>query len=105
LGESIQHANQKASPVIGAGELVHSEWRKSLELCFGKRLQALGTDAHALGHTISSDVHFLDVGLPLTLRRLLGPGHVMPKLNTFITDFALSHVLTPFSRTLRSLDI
>jgi hypothetical protein len=88
--------NQKASPVVRAGELVHSEWRKSRELCFRKRSQAFGADVHALSNAIFDDGHFLNIGLPLTVRSLFGMAHIMPKLNALATDVTLSHVLLPY---------
>jgi hypothetical protein len=83
---------QKTSPVIWAGRLVHSEWRKSHELCFRKRFQAFGADVHAPGNTISGDGHFLNIGLPLTIRSLFGMADIMSELDALATDVTLSHI-------------
>jgi len=65
------------------------------ELCFRKCLQAFGTDVHAPGNAIFGDGHFLNVGLPLALRRLFGMADVMSKLDALATNFTLSHNLLP----------
>jgi hypothetical protein len=72
--------------------LLHSEWHKSHELCFRKRSQAFGADVHAPGNAIFGDDHFLDVGLPLTIRSLFGMADIMSELDALATDVTLSHI-------------
>jgi hypothetical protein len=66
-------------------------------LAFRKRSQAFGADVHALGNTIFGDDHFLDIGLPLTVRSLFGMADIMSKLDALATDVTLSHVYSLIS--------
>ena len=66
------------------------------ELYFRKCLQAFGADIHAPGNAIFGDGHFLNIGLPLALRCLLGMADVMSKLDALATNVTLSHNLLPF---------
>jgi hypothetical protein len=66
-------------------------------LAFRKRSQAFGADVHALGNAIFGDGHFLNIGLPLTVRSLFGMADIMSKLDALATDVTLSHVYSLIS--------